>query len=76
MRALPDAFDAVEFFYYLAGFWLFLFKPRFREAVLERWRSRSGFQHIATAFEIVLPTSCGLVIPALIIWGVFCSGSA
>jgi len=71
MPAVPNAFDFFELLYYLAGFWLFLFSPNFRQATLDRWSERTGLRHVATALEIVSAVACGVVIPAGVLWYFF-----
>jgi len=65
--AFSDLLDLGEFFSYVFGFWLFLLVPRFRAAVVERWRSRHGLGHVATVWEMVISTGCA----AILLWALW-----
>ncbi|MFN5203151.1 MAG: hypothetical protein ACK6DR_18670 [Gemmatimonas sp.] len=47
------------------GFWRFIFSPRYRATVLERWNKRQGFSRLATVAEVFGALLSGLILPAV-----------
>jgi hypothetical protein len=58
---LFELLEFAEWAWWVAGFWLFIFSPRFRSAAISQWRGRKGLEHLLTVWEVALSTACAAI---------------
>ena len=65
---LADLGDAGEVVRHLVGFWAFLFSPKYRTSVLDRWRHAGAGTRSLMVVEGLVATIVGVGLPLLLAW--------
>jgi hypothetical protein len=60
-----DAFEVVGYFF---GAWLYVFSPKFRQAIHQEWRNAIWWEKLLLLVQFGVWFVCGVVLPALVIW--------
>ena len=63
--------DFIEFVGYLLGFWLFLFYKKFRDIIIEDWKSSGVIGKFFILLGAASSIFCGVVVPFWIIQSIF-----